>query len=163
MIGGLRAVIIRYMIPFLIGIQLVITFLLGKKLTIVQNIKQQKLWQIIMVIILSLGVISGTQITFASTWANKAIPKNTPETARIINQAEKPLIISDFWFPNIISLSYKLDNKVRFQLVEKAENLKIEKGFSDVFLYQPSEDLTQKLNSNYSLESIEEDLLFKLK
>ncbi|WP_373480487.1 glycosyltransferase family 39 protein [Geminocystis sp.] len=163
MIGGLRAVIIRYMTPFVLGIQLVITFLLGKKLTIFQDIAQQKIWQIITVIILSLGVISGTQITFASTWASKSIPKNTPETAMIINQAEKPLIISDFWFPNIISLSYKLDNKVKFQLIEKAENLKIEKGFSDVFLYQPSEDLKQKLNSNYSLESIEEDLLFKLK
>lgn len=70
------------------------------------------------------------------------------QVAHIINQAKQPLVVSDAFYPYILSLSHLLDAKVRLQLVTKPDGIKIPEGFSEVFLYHHSLALQNRFNTN---------------
>lgn len=157
----------RYLLPSFLGIQLAISHLLATKITSISlNLWQQKLWRIVMVVLVSMGIVSSVIISSAETWWNKQFSSCNPHVARIINQANHPLVISDgnglifdHALSNVISLSYLLDKKVKIQLVIEPKIPKIPDGFSDMFLFTPSETLRDGLekNSNWKLEPVYSD------
>ncbi|MDB9514257.1 glycosyltransferase family 39 protein [Kamptonema animale CS-326] len=152
--GGQRSSIARYLIPCYVGIQLAIAYLLSNKITS-KNINQQKLWQIITMILISGGVFSCAISSQSETWWNKYSSYYNPQVANIINQATQPLIVSSNAI-RLTSLSYLLENKVKLQVVP-GENLpKIPDGFSEIFLFYPSKKLQLNLEKDekYKLDSV---------
>lgn len=126
----------RYLIPFYLGIQLAIAYLLANK--IVSSRFSQRLWQVLMLLIISGGILSCIVSTQAETWWTKDNSYNNPQIARTINQAIHPLLISNSTgsdLGNILSLSYLLHQKVRLQLVVDPAIPQISERFSDVFLF----------------------------
>jgi uncharacterized membrane protein len=150
--GGHRSTINRYPIPCYLGIQLTVAYLLATKLntSIFSNTWRQKLWQIVMVVLISCGVLSCAMSSQAEVWYNKEYNGTNPEVARLINQAPRPLLISDAQMADILSLSYLLNPKVQLLLKPRCYTCDVDSqpshepyipeipnGFSDVFLFHP--------------------------
>jgi uncharacterized membrane protein len=166
--GGVRSTIPRYLFPCFLGIQLAVAYLLATKITS-PSFRQRRLWQIIMVVLLSSGVISCIISSQAKIGWLKDNSLSNPQVAYIINKASRPLLISNDNGSNpgnIISLSYLLEPKVRFRLVTTANLPQIPDNFSDIFLFDG--DSSKKWRSrleneeNYKLEPILE-VLWRLK
>jgi hypothetical protein len=169
--GGRRSTNPRYLVPCYVGIQLAVAYLLSAKVSNnLHNFKQQKLWKIVIVALLSAGIISGGVSSQADTWWNKgsAMLRGELQVARTVNQASNPLIISDGSIAQIMPLSYLLEPKVKL-LIEprcytscyKNRNLalknpqlsKIPEGFSELFLYRGSSTLRSAIQQqNYQID-----------
>ncbi len=153
--GGMRSISQRYLIPSHLGIQLAVAYLLA---TQIYNgiFSRRKIWQTILAIVIIAGVVSYGVYSQAETWWNKELSSGNLQVAKIINQASRPLLISDDFgsrFGNVFSLSYLVEPKVRFQLV-KGENIpQIPKGFTDIFLLNPPEALREGLEKKYNRQA----------
>ena len=156
--GGQRSSIPRYLIPCYLGIQLAVAYLFSNKIT------ANKLWRIIAVVLISLGVVSCAISSRAETWWNKYSSYYNPPVARIINQTKQPLVIGSNAI-QVTSLSYLLAPKVRLMLVKEPNVPKIPGKFSDVFLFRPAKSLKAGIEQqNYRLEIAHEPgYLWRLK
>jgi uncharacterized membrane protein len=163
--GGRRSTISRYLIVSYVGVQLAVAYLLATKLTSpLMGTGQRNLWKFTTIGLLSVGVISCAISSQADTWWNKYGSFTNPQIARIINQTSHPLIVSDATLEvsnyvtvgNLMSLSYLLDPKVKFQLVIEPNIPKIPNGFSDIFLLMPSKSLRSGLDKdqNYKINLV---------
>ncbi len=157
--GGIRSAESRYFVPCYIGIQLAVAYLFATKISAIQSFSKHKLWQGIMFVLISGAVISCTISWQADTWWNKKVSSQNHHIARIINQAQQPLLISDlsdFKAGNIISLSYLLEPKVKFQSITNPKVQKIADGFSDnfsdIFVHYPREDFQRVLEQKYDVK-----------
>ncbi len=157
-LGGQRSTAGRYLVPFYLGVQLSIAYLLATQI-ISTNFFKQKFWQLVMAIVVTAGVISCATSSQAVTSWNKVISYNNLEVARIVNQAQAPLLISSSFgvnFGNTFALSYLLDPKVKLQIVTgntEPDYLNIPKiplGFSDVFILNPSDQFREKIEKEYN-------------
>ena len=136
-LGGRRSGVARYPIPCYLAIQLAVSHLIATHIT------RQKLWRIVLIVLLTGGILSCTISSQAQVWWNKG-PERTkynPQIAQIVNQTAKPLIISDAKLDIVQSLGYLLEPKVQLQLVIEPNIPKIADNFSDIFLYRPSRTL----------------------
>ncbi|HEY9739326.1 MAG TPA: hypothetical protein V6C90_02440, partial [Coleofasciculaceae cyanobacterium] len=82
----------------------------------------------------------------------KVVSYNLPQYASIINQANRPILISnDFGinFGQIFALSYLLEPKVKLQLVVDSTIPNIPEGAGDVFILNPSDRLKQGIEKEY--------------
>jgi len=161
-----RSVTSRYMILCYLGIQIAVAYLLATKMTSIHvNVHQQKLWRFILIALLSGSVLSCAMISQAEAWWNKGFSYYYPQVTRVINQASRPLVISDTKTGRILALSHSLAPKVRLKAQPfcrtcrskvsahiKKNLLDIPKGFSDVFLLSPSKKLRDGLGKNYEIE-----------
>lgn len=156
-LGGQRATSARYLTPVYLGIQLSLAYLFATQIKSA-SIFKQKLWQGIMVALISVGIVSCAVSSQADTSWNKIVSYYNRQVAQIVNKAPAPLLISNSFginFGNIFALSYLLEPKVKFQLVQgntqpDFENIpKIPPGFSDVFLLNPSQEFRAKIEQEY--------------
>ena len=150
-LGGMRSIQARYLMPCYLGIPLVVAYLLATKITSGTK-RQQKIWQFIFMTIIIGSIVSCTVSSQAEFWWNKSPDKHkyNSQVASIVNRAEKPLlisddskVISDSFACRILALSYLLNPKVQLQLVIEPNIPQVPDGFSDVFLFSPSETLRQ--------------------
>jgi uncharacterized membrane protein len=149
--GGIRSISERYLIPSYVGIQLAVAYLLA---TQIYNgmLRRRRIWQIILVLVIISGVISCAVSSQKETWWTKVVSYGNPQVAKIVNQASRPLLISDssgINYGNVFSLSYLVEPKVRFLLVKDNDIPKIPKGFTDVFLLNPSETWRKEIEKKY--------------
>jgi uncharacterized membrane protein len=171
--GGRRSTNPRYLVPCYVGIQLAVAYLLSVKIsTNLDNFKQQRLWKTAIVALFSAGIISAGMSSQADSWWNKGSGwlRAELEVASAVNQASKPLIVSDANIAYIMPLSYRLEPKVKL-LIEprcytscyKNRDLALAKpkiptipnGFSEVFLYKPSSALRSGIQQqNYQIDSV---------
>ena len=161
-LGGRRSGSARYLIPSYLGIQITVAYLLATKITpISRKIKQQKLWQLLTIVLVSCGILSCAVSSQAEEWWNKGTAQDPsiPKMVRIINQTDRPLlIVEDNMLSVLWSFSYRLKPYVGLQLVFSPDNIpKIPEQFSNIFLYKPSEALRNKLEKerDYVLQPIE--------
>jgi uncharacterized membrane protein len=159
--GTTRSTVPRYSVPCYIGIQLAVAYLLASKIAPVSTqIWQQKLWRLILVALISCGVLSGIVISQAESWWTKYGSYYDLQMARIVNQAPKPLLICGGFeaTQSALPMIYVLEPKVRLQLVIEPNQPKISKGFSDVFLFKPSEEVLDKFKKEqpYKLKPVYE-------
>ncbi|MBD2297320.1 glycosyltransferase family 39 protein [Nostoc sp. FACHB-190] len=154
--GGRRSVVVRYLIPTFLGIQLTVAHLLASKLVAIQSIKWQNIWRLITIFIISCGVISGVIISSADIWWNKGTANNLRlnQVAEVINQTSQPLLVSDAKFPSILGLTHIVNADVNFQLTTQPQNLVISQVKDNLFLFYPSRNLRLYLSVNYNLEPI---------
>ncbi len=153
--GGVQASTEPYLIPSYLGIQVTVAYLLATQLYN-RSMSRQSIWQIIMGLVIICGLISSKVSSQAETWWNKGMSYDNSQVAQIINQSTRPLLISDALgnnYGNVFSLSYLLEPKVRFLLVNSQKIPKIPDGFTDVFLFNPSETWHEKIEKKYKLKT----------
>lgn len=155
----------RYLMPCYLGFQLAVAYLLASQIT--ASLKwQKKFWQIVTLLLISAGVISGAISSQADVWWNKniSVTRHYHKIADIINQAESPLLISDGSPTNILCLSYFLEPNVKLVLVKKTNIPNISNEFSNVFLLDASDNLLKRLQKekNYTIESVVDEKRAKL-
>ncbi|MHC5773246.1 glycosyltransferase family 39 protein [Nostoc sp.] len=153
--GGIEASTEPYFIPSYLGIQVAVAYLLATQLYN-GSVSRRRIWHIIIALVIICGLISSKVSSQAETWWNKGISYDNPQVAQIINQTTRPLLISDALgnnFGNVFSLSYLLEPKVRFLLVNNQKIPKIPDGFTDVFLLNPSGIWHEKIEKKYKLKT----------
>ena len=156
--GGIRSTIPRYLIPTYLGIQLTIAYLFASKIdSVSSNIRPENLWRVVMSGMISIGLVSCIVISQSEVWWNKSNNVDNPSIARIINQADRPLLIGRLTEDDgrsIISLSYSLDPKVRLQLIyDEFKIPMISSNFNNIFLYNPSDELREKIEIEQNLKT----------
>lgn len=147
---AVRGVADRYLVPYILGIQLAVAYLFTAKIAAATNPRQQKLWQLGLIALISSGIVSCAVSSQSQLWWNKypSSTKYNPQVAAIVNQAKKPLVIThggNNITGKILSVSYLLKPQVQLLLAVKPEQVKIPDGFSDVFLYRATEALQFEL------------------
>jgi uncharacterized membrane protein len=153
--GKILSGTIRYMIPFYLGIQLAIIYLLGSKIiSSSNNTKQQQFWRLVALVLLSGGVLSGVLSSQAEVWWSKGEAGQLTQVAQIVNQASQPLVVGDAKFSRVLSLSYLLKPEVQLQLVNEPNIPEIPSNFSHVFLFNSSRYLQKAIEREYELESL---------
>ncbi|NES86585.1 MAG: hypothetical protein F6K10_37440, partial [Moorea sp. SIO2B7] len=155
-LGGRRSTPIRYFIPSYLSIQIAIAYLIYVKISPSMSLKiwEQKLWQFTTIALISSVIISCVFIFHADTWWNKYREYYHSEVAKIINQANNPLVIAP-WF-DMRSLSHSLASHVELQDIRLRKEINsVGKGFSDVFFYKNKGPLKYFLDThpNYRIEN----------
>ncbi|MBG1241292.1 glycosyltransferase family 39 protein [Nostoc sp. NZL] len=153
--GGIQSSTEAYLIPSYLGIQVTVAYLLATQLYN-GSLSRRSIWHIIMALVIICGLISSKVSSQAETWWNKGMSYGNPQVAQIINQTTRPLLISDALgnnYGNVFSLSYLLEPKVRFLLVNNQKIPKIPDGFADVFLLNPSDTWHEKIEKKYKLKT----------
>lgn len=158
-LGGRSISSPRFLIPCYLGVQLATAYLLAAQ-TVSAPWARRKAWQAVLVALIVCGIVSCAISSRADTWWTKSlISMYHPQAARIINEAPRPLLVSDSSGSNprnVVSLSYLLDPKVRLRLVTDEKDLQVPDHFSDVFLFMPS-PLLQKFvkKEGYRIEVVD--------
>ncbi|MCC3407343.1 MAG: hypothetical protein JGK17_17470 [Microcoleus sp. PH2017_10_PVI_O_A] len=140
----------RYLVPYILGIQLAVAYLFTAKISAATNPRKQKLWQLGLIALISSEIVSCAVSSQSQLWWNKypSSTKYNPSIAAIVNQSKKPLVIchgGNNITGKILSVSYLLKPQVELLLAVKPEQVKIPEGFSDVFLYRSTELLRFEL------------------
>ena len=143
-VTGQRSTVGRYLIPCYIGIQLAVAYVLTIQIT-AKSVERwkQKLWQIVMVVLVALGILSCAISSQANTWWNKYSSYYEPQMASLINRSVSPVVIGEDPI-RLMSLSYLVAPHVKFQRIE-TKSPQIPDEFSDMFLYRPSGELRHEL------------------
>ncbi|MEQ9355703.1 glycosyltransferase family 39 protein [Coleofasciculus chthonoplastes] len=158
---GVRSLQSRYLVTSYLGIQISVSYLVGAGLQL-KNDALRLGSHLLLVTLISLGVISGVLITQSQDWDYLEL-KGTPisenlEIAPILNKNKQPLVISDSTHSYLLSLSYLIDDHVRFQLLKENDlnqwNNKLimpkwKNQFSDIFIYYPRQELLDFLVNKY--------------
>ncbi|NES02581.1 MAG: hypothetical protein F6K22_06830 [Okeania sp. SIO2F4] len=145
--GGRRSSISRYLVPYFIGIQLAVSYLLGVIIgNLSESLQQRKVWQIITVSIISLGIFSSVIISQAEVWWNKYTSVHHPYIADIVNRDIEPILVNFRGsLGYALSLSYLLDSKVQLRLYRNPDANYLPDESKNVFLLYPSRSLLKKL------------------
>ena len=151
--SGKRSAVIRYLIPSYLGMQIAIAYLLATNISAF-SIKNwhRSFWQIAMVVLLSMGVVSCAVSSPSESWWNRYRQTYFPEIAKVIKQVERPVVLAH-WY-NLLSLRYIVKPDVRLvsfylQPVEKKKSNPL-KEVKDLFIYLPPEGLKEFLEKNYN-------------
>ena len=149
----------KYLLPCYLGIQLAFAHLLATKMTAANPFRRRG-WQAVTASIIVCGVVSCAIGSQAESWWMKPT-LGRPQEARIINECRQPLLIIDvssIYGPgNLLYFSRLLQPKVRLWVAAKPEALQVRDGCSDVFVFNPSLLLRQKLEQEegFTMEAVE--------
>ncbi len=167
--GGMRSIISRYLIPSYLGIHLAVSYFFATKINSVSiSAKTRHLWRIMLLILISLGILSGVVSSHTQVWWNKSKNEYNPSVAALVNKGIKPLIISDTKVANILSLSHLLLPTIHMKLNSACvtscssntspsfptQLIRIPDQFTDIFLFKPSDSLYSELSHKYNFQSV---------
>jgi uncharacterized membrane protein len=166
-LGGIRSTIARYPIPCYLGISIAVAYLLATKLkTFLEDGKKYRQWRRITLAFFAFGLLSCLISSQMEVWWNKSPFKtrHNPEIASIVNYSPNPLLVSDASVERVLSLCYRLDDHVTLKLVLPQQPIQIDHQFTDIFLYQPSSQLREEMETklNHTVVSTYKDWLWKL-
>ncbi|MEM9006874.1 MAG: glycosyltransferase family 39 protein [Cyanobacteria bacterium P01_F01_bin.86] len=144
--GGRRSSIMRYVVPCIISIQLATAYFLATQIQ-APRIWQQRLGKILTAFLITLGIVGCTISSQADVWWTKSVKRSGhyEAVAAIINESEKPLLLSDGKSIEMLALTRHLDPDLALQLVDKSQVPEIPDEFNDVFLLGPSLILKKRL------------------
>ncbi|NET47981.1 MAG: dolichyl-phosphate-mannose-protein mannosyltransferase [Merismopedia sp. SIO2A8] len=164
LLGGRRSSITRYAVPSYLGLQISVAFLFANRITVNPfaapgTFRWPPFWRNTAIALVFAGFLSCAVNAHNPVWWHKSYSKSrrNPDVAAMINQSDRPLVISDKKpLGYILSLTHLLDGDVGLQLIDQPEQTRIPKRFETVFLYLPSENLKQRLENrkNITLEPI---------
>ncbi len=146
-LGGRRSALGRYVYPSVLGIQISVAYLLAMKSD------RSIFWRVTIVTLLSCGVLSCAMSVQTERWnGDKDFGF---QSARIINQTIHPLVISD---DNIVCvlmpLNTQLSPDTSWIFVSKPDRIVIPAEFSNVFLYNASDELQLQLEKRYKFKPV---------
>jgi uncharacterized membrane protein len=144
--GGQRSLRVRYLISTYLGIQLAIAYLLAILVTQKRG-WQQKLGSLGLGLLLAMGVWGCAASAQAEVWWNKSMVRSGyyPAVARILNRADRPLVISDSPPIDVLAFSHQLKPNIHFQLATVPGKIRVARGFDRIFLFNPSTRLRNRL------------------
>jgi len=155
--GSTRSNIQRYIIPTFLGMQLVVAYLLSVQMYSPQRSKAN-LWKMITIVLFSLGIISCGLSSQSQDWWNKRADAHTLEVTAIVNDSPNALLIAKTHPGMRLGvLSYRLDPKTKVWLLDD-DSIQIPKGDGDLFLYDPSPEMIEQIQSvkELALEPVSE-------
>ncbi len=159
-IGGRTSVILRYFLPFYIGIYLAIAYLLGTKITPqLTSTFPTKLWKLITILIITGEIWSCAWGTMAHTWWDAS--EFDLKASAVINQVSHPLVISDERLGLIMPLAHQLKSDTNLILLQEPNSLKIPEHFNQIFLPNPSDRLLSVVKQKYGVPEIIDKNEFK--
>lgn len=153
--GGRRSSITRYAIPCYLGIQYAVSYLLATKITSPRiNPRRLTRWRLVIYAIAFVGTLSCVASYTNPVWWNKSHAKHRydPDVAQIVNQSDRPLVVSDEIPGRILPLAHRLDPEVRLQLTVEPNVPKLPPDIAPVYAYRPSEWLETQLRKTTQTE-----------
>lgn len=156
--GGKQSLVLRYFMPACLGIELAVACLLASQFSGGSTPAFQRMGRAILATLIASGVASCIASSQAHFWWTKSHSDMNYQVAPVINESDRPLIISDAPMGRILAFSHLLNDKVQLQLqpscfscpvnsraIDSTKDIaEIPSGFSDVFLYNPSQLLLNK-------------------
>jgi uncharacterized membrane protein len=165
-LGGGRSLSAQYLLPCYLGMQLAVAHFLAIRLS--SDFSRRTVWLAVALVLITGGAVSCVISSRAESWWNKVRGVASPEVAHAINQASHPLLIVGYPWPNnlgdVFALSYLLDSKVRLKLAVNPNAINIPDDFSDVFLFDSSYSLWEKIEKekHYRLDDILPGILWRV-
>ncbi len=147
--GGQLSISTRYFIPSLLMVTLILAGWLWQ-LMLSDRGRYRFLGQGILVLLLSIGLVSGSLSAGSFTWWNKNIDYHGKTIGNIIRQAENPLVVAELGatgLGNMISLSYSVDPETEFLLFKSGRLPELPEGYSDYFVAYAKGDLLDEIAS----------------
>lgn len=169
--GGGASITTRYQIPFHLGVQIAIAYLLSYELT-QANLRewQYRLWQGIFVSVLGISLISSLATVSARNWWTKGptgLEAAFPAAA-VVNRLPNPILVTDGPSWDLTQFSYLLEPRIKVlssphcyvcpikpdqQFAPDFERLL--KEYSDVFVFPAAtDDLLKRVQAKYQLEPV---------
>ncbi|HAZ49136.1 MAG TPA: hypothetical protein DDW76_14220 [Cyanobacteria bacterium UBA11369] len=150
--GGQRSIVIRYLTPMVLGIQLAVAHLIATQIfgTISWS---RKIGKAITILLMTGGIVSCAVSSQANNWNVKKNHHDATQIAQIINQTQRPLLMStnnEVNIGEILSIGYLLNPKTKFQLVIEPNFPQIPDGVTDIFLFNPSQGWREKLEKDFN-------------
>ena len=158
--GGQRFTVTRYLFPCLIGLQLAVAYLLASHFTKQHSTKQHsrrvRLTALVFSLLILSGVLSCGVYAQSDTWWNKVLNSNYHQVAALINETDRPLVITDSYSYNpasMLSLSYLLKPTAQLLLLPAVGNSfpisRLPTGFNGIFLFNLPPVFRQKFEATY--------------
>jgi uncharacterized membrane protein len=152
--GGQRSLRVRYLIPCYLGVQIAIAYLLTT-LSIHWRGWQQSIGRVLLVALLVASLMGCLLSVDAEVWWNKSRVRTSyfPGVARIINQANRPLVVSDAVPIDILSFSHELKPNVQLQLARIPGKIRIAENVKRLYLFNSSNRLRNRLVKVYGFRA----------
>lgn len=136
----------RYLIPFVLAVELIVAYWIGSWLTASQSSRRR--WgQFALSILIVCGVSSCLIISYSPSWDAFGSPY-FPKVSKIISSANRPLVLCTN-LDRALSMSHLVDSDTNFKLIRDA--IAIPDGFDTVFVLEASTTILKKLEANYQL------------
>ncbi|MGF1515127.1 MAG: glycosyltransferase family 39 protein [Elainellaceae cyanobacterium] len=113
--GGQRSLNTRYFFPSLSTAVIVVAYLV----THLWQGASRRLAAGVTVLLFTAGVVSCSLSASANTWWNKGISYHNVRTAAVLNQLDRPIVVSAWsnnLLGNLISMAYYVNDEVQFQI-----------------------------------------------
>lgn len=159
-VGGRRTFTERYFFVSYAGIFLAVAHLLISKLTHPGPTgRQPRVWQGITILLLSGSILSCGIGSFSRTWWGWS--EFDVEIPLIVQATPHPLVLSDMPLGIVLPLARELPPQIHMQLLYGVDlkQLELPGGFSDLFLYNPSDHLLSLAKQ----QNIEPELVYYLR
>ncbi|MGB5733359.1 MAG: glycosyltransferase family 39 protein [Thiohalocapsa sp.] len=154
--GGSRSLHVRYGLPALLGIQLMVAWSIGAALQ--QGRRARAVGVLALALLLPFGLWSQWRIQQAETWWSKQFSADNIAIARMINAFERPLVAvspSGVAEGELISLAYHLDGHVRIWSQHGAgAEVELPTGFDAIIMLLPSQELRDAIGADHGIEPI---------
>ncbi|MBF2019681.1 MAG: glycosyltransferase family 39 protein [Hydrococcus sp. C42_A2020_068] len=146
----------RYLMPFQLGIQLAVAYLLANKIeaTHLFKTRQQQIWKAIAVGLISVGIVSGILNLGKSPIYQKSRNFHNLPIATILNEAKNPLLLVDSAQTiDILSLSHNLKEKVKVGILSDSSQFsQFIDSCQEIFLFNPSETLRNRIKDEARIQ-----------
>ena len=143
LLGGSRSLHVRYGLPVVLALQLMVAWVLGSAL--VRSDRMRVLAAAALALIMVFGALSQWRILRAETWWTKHFSASNAEVARRVNALDRPLVAvsaSGVSAGELVSLAYHLDDRVRIRgSGEPGIPVTLPDGFGSLVVLSPSAEL----------------------
>ncbi|MET0052406.1 MAG: glycosyltransferase family 39 protein [Candidatus Thiodiazotropha sp.] len=155
LLGGRRSLESRYLLPAFLAIEML---LVGAIHSFWQaGVGSRRIAIALLALLSTAGLLSQWQILHADTWWTKSLSAGNAELARIINHTDQPLVLVDAGASNlgeIISLSYRLDAKVRLRIQTDYSDYVPPADATALFALSPGMSLRRRLDPDFRFEQL---------
>jgi uncharacterized membrane protein len=152
--GGRRSLETRYLLPLLLALSLVLAWAFTQGISSHRADIRRSSYSLLF-LLLGGGLISQAVISASDSWWTKSFSGENAAFARLVNTAERPLIIGSYTFVSsgeILSLAHRLEPHVRILMEDPRHPAQVPGGYSAIFTFMPSDEIRGQLEKHYSLE-----------
>ena len=156
LLGGSRSLHVRYGLPALLGIQLMVAWSIGSVLE--RGSGARIIGVACLALLLLFGLWSQWRIQQAERWWSKQFSADNIDVARIVNAFERPLVAvspSGVAEGELISLTYHLEDHVRvWSQSGLGAAVSLPTGFDGIVMLLPSGELQNAVGPNRRVDPI---------
>ena len=157
--GGTFSSRLRYMIPYVIGIQLTVAYFFTTQLLSVYRLRR-KIVEVSLGLLIIIGILSSTVVAISPNWWAFGVPDYN-KIALTLQQKKNSVIVFEDW-GDALTMSYLMPLDTSFHLTRRLDyHLLTKKGdiyknFAQVIVFKPSEATLKsiKVGKNIQLESV---------